>query len=161
MGKSLLSVLVVVLLSGCSSSYLLEKPHVIQSCYQNKDSNMLDYSSAALLNSLLERRWTITGVDAGNRVVTAKACRVRFCASFDFTVRQNGNVEMLRKSEMRSKYDGIVERWVANLDKSFANKCFNSFDGLVVDLQNDGFDYKSVMSGRFSGRDGKPGAVAD
>jgi hypothetical protein len=103
---------------GCSSSYLVKQPHVLQPCY-TEDAQEL--STAAVIKAFEAKRWTIIGANLDDGFIRAKACRGGYCISVDSQTTAMGKVEILRSPDqyLSKKGGRLLEKWILNLDKAY------------------------------------------
>jgi hypothetical protein len=104
---------------GCSSSYLVKEPHVLQPCYTE---NARELSTAAVIKSFNAKRWTVLGVNPEDGFVRAEACRGSYCISVDSKTNTAGQIEILRTPNqyLSNKGGRLLEKWIRNLDKAYS-----------------------------------------
>lgn len=102
---------------GCSSSYLVDKPEVLESCHSQYAR---DLSTAALIKAFKSKHWIIKGADLKAGLVRAEACRRSYCISVDAHVDDEGKINILRTpgQYVSGKGGKLLQRWIRNLAKA-------------------------------------------
>ena len=105
-------------LAGCSSSYLVEDPHVLEPCHRE---NARELSMAALIMALQGKHWVIEGADLEAGLVRARACRGSYCLSIDASVDEAGIVRIKRTpgQYVSGKGGRLLQHWMRHLTAAY------------------------------------------
>ena len=146
--KSLsVTLLALLLLSGCATRYMIDQPYVINPCFVEDQTQAQDYATASLLLALQERKWVVNKVDRGEHRVVAEGCRHgRNCVSVDARVLADGTIQAYRNPQPSFDQIDLLKRWMAGLDKNYKSHCLTSYESILAQLQRRGIDYESIRS---------------
>jgi hypothetical protein len=110
--------LLLFTLAGCSSSYLVNDPLVLEPCHRE---NARELSTAALILALQGKHWLIEGADLEAGLVRARACRGSYCISIDGSVDEAGIVRIRRTpgQYVSGKGGRLLQHWMRHLTRAY------------------------------------------
>ena len=120
--KKILCILILVVLSGCTSDYMRVKPVTFDPC-ESASRDPQRRALGAILKVIDSRRgWYVRSVDTKKALISAEVCRRNNCIPIKIKVLKDGLIELLRgEKPISTKWGETLRRWVYGLEEGYWN----------------------------------------
>lgn len=118
--RKVLCILILVILSGCTSNYMKVKPVTFDPCgTASRDPQRR--ALGAIIKVIDSRRgWYVRSVDSKQALVSAEVCRRKNCIPIKIKVLKDGVIELLRgEKSIGLKWGKTLRRWVLGLEEGY------------------------------------------
>ena len=125
--KKIICLLILVLLSGCASNYIKNKPVTFSPCGSPVGDPQVRALGAVIKAIDSRRGWYVKGVDSKQFLVSTEACRRKNCIPVKMKVLKDGAIEVLRgEKQIGLKWGKTLRKWVMGLEKQYkACQCYH------------------------------------